>query len=176
MRDPRGAAPRKVVVIGAGITGLVAARELVRACEKDRRPVSVVVLESSERIGGKVRTERVGDAVVETGPDSFVTLKPDMLDLVRDLGLQDQLIPTSPDASVSVLRDGRLIPMPSGMRLITPTRLIPFALSPFFSFGAKLRMAVEPLIPARRGHEDESLADFTRRRHGAEALDRHVAP
>ena len=175
-RDQHGEKPRKVVVIGAGITGLVAARELVKACEKARRPVEVVVLEAAPRIGGKVRTEMVDDAVVETGPDSFVTLKPDMLDLVRELGLQDQLIPTGPDASVSVLKAGRLIPMPSGMRLITPTRLIPFAFSPFFSVGAKLRMALEPLIPARRGHDDESLADFTRRRLGAEALDSLVAP
>jgi oxygen-dependent protoporphyrinogen oxidase len=175
-RDPRAETPRKVVVIGAGITGLVAARELVRACEKSRRPVSVVVLEAAERIGGKVRTELVGDAVVETGPDSFVTLKPEMLDLVRELGLGNELIPTGPDASVSVLRAGRLVPLPSGMRLITPTRLLPFAFSPFFSLGAKLRMALEPLIPVRRGHDDESLADFTRRRLGGEALDSLVAP
>jgi oxygen-dependent protoporphyrinogen oxidase len=167
---------RKVVVIGAGITGLVAARELAKACERERRPVEVVVLEASPRIGGKVRTETVDDAVVETGPDSFVTLKPDMLQLVRELGLEKDLIKTAPDASVSVLREGRLTSMPSGMRLITPTRLIPFAVSPFFSLGAKLRMALEPLVPAKRGHEDESLADFTRRRLGAEALDTLVAP
>jgi oxygen-dependent protoporphyrinogen oxidase len=175
-RNPRVETPRKVVVIGAGITGLTAARELVIACEKLRKPIEVVVLEAAARIGGKVRTELVDDAVVETGPDSFVTLKPDMLDLVKELGLQDQLIPTGPDAAVSVLRGGRLVPLPSGMRLITPTRLIPFALSPFFSLKAKLRMALEPLIPTRRGREDESLADFTRRRLGAEALDSLVAP
>lgn len=168
--------PRKVVVIGAGITGLTAARELAQACERERRPVEIVVLEASPRIGGKVRTEIVGDAVVETGPDSFVTLKPDMLQLVRELGLAQDLIKTGRDASVSVLRDGCLAAMPSGMRLITPTRLIPFAVSPFFSLGAKLRMALEPLVPAKRGHDDESLADFTRRRLGAEALDVLVAP
>ena len=135
-RDPRGAKPRKVVVIGAGITGRVAARELAKACERDRRPVEVVVLEAAPRIGGKVRTEMVDGAVVETGPDSFVTLKPDMLQLVRELGLAQELIKTGADASVSVLRDGRLVSMPSGMRLITPTRLIPFAVSPFFSLSA----------------------------------------
>jgi protoporphyrinogen/coproporphyrinogen III oxidase len=175
-RDHRAAPPRKVVVIGAGITGLVAARELAKACERTRVPVEVVVLEASPRIGGKVRTEIVDDAVVETGPDSFVTLKPEMLALVRELGLEKDLIKTGPDASVSVLKNGRLVAMPSGMRLITPTRLIPFAVSPFFSLGAKLRMALEPLVPARRAHDDESLADFTRRRLGSEALDSLVAP
>lgn len=166
----------KVVVIGAGVTGLVAARELARTRPAAGGPAEVVVLEAATRVGGKVRTELVDGAAVETGPDSFVTLKPEMLDLVRDLGLENQLLPTGPDASVSVLRGGRLIPLPSGMQLITPTRLLPFVLSPFFSPGAKLRMALEPLIPARRGHQDESLADFTRRRLGGEALDGLVAP
>ncbi len=172
LRDPRGAAPRRVVVIGAGITGLTAARELTRA----RPPVEVTVLEASPRIGGKVRTETAGGAVTETGPDSFVTLKPDMLELVRELGLEADLVGTAPDPTVSVLRGGRLIPMPAGMRLISPTKLLPFAFSPLFSVGAKLRMALEPLIPARRGDADESLADFTRRRLGPEALEVLVGP
>lgn len=176
MREPRGQAPRKVAVIGAGITGLVAARELFRVSNKVRVPVEVVVLEASPRAGGKVRTETVAGSVVETGPDSFVTLKPEMLDLVRELGLEGELIGTAPDPTVSVLRGGRLMPMPAGMQLISPTKVLPFAFSPLFSWGAKLRMSLEPFIPARRSADDESLADFTRRRLGAEALDRLVAP
>jgi len=176
VRDPRGESPRKVVVIGAGITGLVAARELFRISEKTRRAVEVVVLEASPRAGGKIRTETVDGAVIETGPDSFVTLKPEMLDLVRELGLESELIGTAPEATVSVLRGGRLLPMPAGMQLISPTRLLPFAFSPLFSLKAKLRMALEPFIPARKSTDDESLADFARRRLGGEALERLVAP
>lgn len=176
MRQRRGEAPRKVVVLGAGITGLVAARELLRLSQKNRRPVDVVLLEASPRLGGKVRTETVDGAVVETGPDSFVTLKPEMLDLVKELGLESELIATAPDATVSVLKDGRLLPMPAGMQLVSPTRLLPFAFSPLFSWRAKLRMALEPLVPPGPADADESLADFTRRRLGAEALDNLVAP
>jgi oxygen-dependent protoporphyrinogen oxidase len=175
-REPRSERPRKVVVIGGGITGLTAARELFKVSVKTRRPVEVVVLEASPRLGGKVRTELVDGAVVETGPDSFVTLKPEMLELVRELGLENELIPTGPEPTVSVLKGGRMLPMPAGMQLISPTRLLPFAFSSLFSWRAKLRMAVEPLIPRKRGTDDESLADFTRRRLGAEALDALVAP
>jgi oxygen-dependent protoporphyrinogen oxidase len=175
-RDPRGDKPRKVVVIGAGITGLTAARELFRVSNRIRRPVEVVVLEASPRLGGKVRSELVDGAVVETGPDSFVTLKPEMLELVRELGLESELIPTGPEPTVSVLKGGRLLPMPAGMQLISPTRLLPFAFSPLFSWRGKLRMALEPLVPTRRGADDESLADFARRRLGVEALDSLVAP
>jgi oxygen-dependent protoporphyrinogen oxidase len=163
-------------VIGAGITGLTAAREVLALAAKSGRPVSVSVLEASGRAGGKVRTELVGGAVVETGPDSFVTLKPEMLALVRELGLEGELIGTGPDPSVSVLKGGRLLPLPPGMQLVSPTRLLPFALSPLFSLRGKLRMALEPLVPVRAGGEDESLADFARRRLGAEALDVLVGP
>jgi oxygen-dependent protoporphyrinogen oxidase len=176
LRDRRGEAPRQVVVIGAGITGLAAARELLRLSEKTRRPLGLVVLEASSRLGGKVRTDSVGGAVVEAGPDSFVTLKPEMLELVRELGLENELIGTAPDATVSVLKDGRLLPMPAGLQLISPTKLLPFALSPLLSVRAKLRMALEPLLPARCDGADESLADFARRRLGGEALDVLVAP
>lgn len=176
MNGRRPETSRTVVVIGGGITGLVAARELYRVSEKKRVPVQVIVLEASPRLGGKIRTESLDGAVVETGPDSFVTLKPEMLELVRELGLEGDLIGTAPEATVSVLHGGRMLPLPSGLQLISPTRILPFAFSPLFSLKAKLRMLLEPFIPARRNADDESLADFTRRRLGAEALERLVAP
>ncbi len=176
MRESRTDRPRRVIVIGAGITGLTAAYEMFRLAQKMRRPVEVTVLESSSRVGGKIQTDTVAGVTVETGPDSFVTLKPEMVELVRELGLERDLIGTAPDATVSVLRAGRLLPMPAGMQLISPTRMLPLAFSPLFSWKAKLRMMLEPLIPAGRGKEDESLADFSRRRFGTEALEALIGP
>lgn len=173
MRQGRAEPPRRVAVLGAGITGLVAAYELKK---RARRPVEIVVLEASPRVGGKVRTETLDGSVVEAGPDSFVTLKPEMLELVKELGLQDELIGTAPDATVSVLRGGRLLPIPAGTRLISPTRLLPFAFSPLFSLSGKLRVAAEPFVPPGPAGADESLAEFTRRRLGPEALDALVGP
>ncbi len=68
--------------------------------------------------------------------------------------------------------------MPEGLVLGVPTRLLPLATSRLFSWPGKLRMAMEPFIPARRfeGDEDESIADFAVRRLGREAADRLVAP
>lgn len=175
-RSRRDEPPRRVVVLGAGITGLAAAWELTRLAQREGRPVAVTVLEGAPRAGGKIGTETLEGAVVETGPDSFITTKPDMLELVQELGLAGDLVATAGPSTVSVVLGGRLVPMPEGMSLAAPTRLLPFALSPLFTAGAKLRMALEPLVPARRGRGDESLADFTRRRLGVEALERLVGP
>ncbi len=168
----RPPATKKVVVLGGGISGLVAAYELV----KRGSPIEVTVLEAGKTLGGKIRTETIDGQVVETGPDSFLTTKPEMLELVRELGLENELIGTGPDAGVGILLGGRLVPMPAGMNLVAPTRVLPFAFSPLFSAGAKLHMALEPFRKTRRDGVDESLADFTRRRLGPEALERLVAP
>ncbi len=168
----RAPATKKVVVLGGGISGLVAAYELV----KRGHPIEVTVLEAGKSVGGKIRTESIDGQIFETGPDSFLTTKPEMLELVRELGLETELIGTGPDAGVDILLGGRLVPMPAGMNLIAPTRILPFAFTSLFSPAAKLHMALEPLRPVRRDGEDESLADFTRRRLGPEALERLVAP
>jgi len=168
----RPPATKKVVILGGGISGLVAAYELV----KRGHPIEVTVLEAAKTLGGKVRSETIDGQVVETGPDSFITTKPEMLALVRELGLENELIGTGPDAGVDILLGGRLVPMPAGMNLVAPTRLLPFAFTSLFTPAAKLHMALEPLRPARRDGADESLADFTRRRLGPEALERLVAP
>ncbi|MEK7389567.1 MAG: protoporphyrinogen oxidase [Elusimicrobiota bacterium] len=172
MRPAKNPDRRRVVVLGGGMAGLTAAYTLL----KRARNVEVTVCEAAPRSGGKVRSENLSDQIVETGPDSFITTKPDMLELVRELGLESELIGTGPDVGVSVLLGGRLTPLPAGMNLISPTRLMPFAFTPLFTLKAKLRMILEPLIPIRRDGVDESLADFARRRLGREALDRLVGP
>jgi protoporphyrinogen/coproporphyrinogen III oxidase len=161
---------RRILVLGGGITGLAAAYEAAK------RGAEVTLLEGSERLGGKIRTETLAGCVAEAGPDSFITTKPDMVELVKELGLEGELVGTAGPSTVSVVLGGRLVPMPEGMSLAAPTRMIPFALSPLFSLGAKLRMAAEPLVPARRAGGDESLAEFTRRRLGEEALERLIGP
>lgn len=163
--------PKKVIVIGGGIAGLVAAFELSK-----RRHVELTVLEAAPRVGGKIKTENLDGQIVESGPDSFITTKPEMVELVRELGLEKDLIPTGSDSRVSVLVGGKMLPMPSGLNLVAPTRALPFLFSPMFSMKAKLHMALEPLRPPRRDAADESLAEFTRRRLGEEALERLVGP
>jgi protoporphyrinogen/coproporphyrinogen III oxidase len=155
-----------VAVVGGGIAGLAAARAL------HRRGLDVVVLEASPRWGGAIRTEREAGFLLEGGPDTVLASKPDAVELIRALGLQDRIVPTDPKrSSVFVRRRGRLHRMPAGMVLGVPTRLGPLLRSGLFGWRAKLRMALEPWRPVGRSVTDESIARFFGARLGREALE-----
>lgn len=166
-----------ITIIGGGIAGLATAFYLQRQAQQIGLPLRYTLLESGSRLGGKIVTETVDNFIVEGGPDSFLTQKPGGLQLCRDLGISDRLIPTNDERrNVYVLRDNRLIPFPAGYRLAVPTQFMPFALSPLISPLGKLRMGLDLFIPPRRDSRDESLADFIRRRLGQEALDMIAEP
>ena len=123
-----------VVIVGGGVSGLAAAYEL------RKRKRSVLVLERSNRPGGVVQTERVGDFVIDAGPDALLVQKPAAVALCNELGLGDRLFPTKLPRTAFILRNGVLHPLPGASVLGFPTRLRPFFRSRLFSFPAKLRM------------------------------------
>lgn len=154
----------EVAIVGGGMSGLAAARTLTRA------GVPFVLLESSPRWGGCVLSERHEGFLVEGGPDSLFTQKPAAIELCRELGLGDRLLPARDPRTVFVAKGGRLHPLPPGMASGAPADLRAFLASGLFSWPGKLRMGLEYVIPRRRSQDDESIADFFRRRLGREAL------
>lgn len=163
---------RPVSIIGGGIAGLSAAFHLKRLCP-DR---SLVLFESTDRLGGRIRTDAVQGYVVEDGPDSFVTQKPAALELCRAIGLEDQLVHPADHLGPAYVRRGHdLHRLPEGLSGLVPARLAPLFRSSVLSLRGRLRVAMEPLIP-RRHHADESLHSFLRRRFGREAATNLFAP
>jgi oxygen-dependent protoporphyrinogen oxidase len=160
-----------VIVVGGGIAGLAAALALHEAGR------DALLLESSPRYGGVIRTETTGGFVIEAGPDSILAQKPEGLELCRALGLADRLIPTNPGVrTIFVLHGGRLHALPEGMMLAVPTRIGPFLRSGLFSWPGKLRMGLDLVLPRGRAAGDESIASFVRRRFGGEAVERLGEP
>lgn len=165
----------RIAIIGGGISGLAAAFAL----EQHRRSgaVEYALYESSPRLGGVLRTEHIQDCVVEAGPDSFITEKPWAADLCRELGLGDQLIGSNDaDRRTYILVRGRVIPIPDGLMFMVPTKILPTGFSPLFSWGTKLRMALEIFHPPRAAEGDESVASLVERHYGAEMVDRLADP
>ena len=161
---------RDVVVIGGGIAGLAATYEL------RRRGVNVLLVESSERLGGVIRTDRFDGWVIDGGPDALLTQKRAAVALCGELGLTDRLVSTLIPRTAYVLRGERLHPIPEGSFLGFPVRARALASSSLFSAGGKLRMACEVVIPRSDDDEDESIASFVRRRFGQEAVDYLAEP
>ena len=87
-------------------------------------------------------SERVDGCLVEGGPDSFLTEKPWAAMLCRELGIADRLIGSNDHLRKTyIVVHNRLIAMPDGLQFMVPTKILPTALSPLFSWGTKLRMA-----------------------------------
>lgn len=167
---------KKVVVIGAGITGLSAAYALQKAVDAGE-PVDYLLVEKDHRVGGKIVTEKVDGYTIEGGPDCFLSAKPWVLKIAEELGIADQIIPSKPASTRTfVWADKRLNELPEGLMDLVPTKLVPFALSPLISWPGKIRMAMDLFIPKRKTDEDETLGSFVTRRLGKEALDKIAEP
>ena len=168
----------RVTVVGAGISGLSAAHHVRELTGERGLSPEVVVLESSARVGGLIRTERIDDYLIEGGPDALLVAKRGGLELCDRLGLGDEVRHlSSPEAGTRILHRGRLVSLPRGFLMMAPTRLWPMLRSPLFSWRGKARMAVERFVPPRAdGAGDESLASFVARRFGREALERGAEP
>ncbi len=160
---------RRVAVVGGGITGLVAARELHRA------GLDVVVLEAAARLGGKIVTDEIENVLVEAGPDSFLVKEPWALELCRSIGLgQDLVRPAVFEGRV--WSRGRLHALPPGLVNGIPT--LPFGIlrSGLVSRRGALR-ALGDLFNARAlTGPDVSIGSLVRHRLGDEVLERLVDP
>lgn len=161
-----------VAIAGGGFSGLAIAYRLAQLAPH----LKIVLLEASDRLGGKALTVRVetthGQFLIEAGPDSFLAAKPWARELAVDLGLESQLLPINRVARpVSIVRNGALIRMPAGLSLAAPALIKPFARSSLLSPSGRARALREPRIPAGEGVGDESVGAFIRRRLGPEMLD-----
>jgi len=150
-----------IVVVGGGVAGLAAAWRLTRDSAGARSVgpggpgrVRVTLVEASPRFGGKIVTEHLKGFLIEGGADSFAARKPRGVGLVRELGLEERLIPTGSNrpggGRVYVALGGRLVALPVGLSLVVPTRLGPVFRSPLLSLRGKLRVLLDLVLPRRR--------------------------
>lgn len=163
----------RVVIIGGGIAGLSAAHKLTQTAPH----LSLTLIESECRLGGKIVTDRVDGFVIEGGPDTFLAYKPRGVGLCRELGLEKRLHGTNQKIRRTyVMRGGKLYELPEGLTGLIPSRFAPMAKTRLISPFGKLRMGLDYFIPPRAVNGDESLASFVERRLGNELYQRLIEP
>ncbi|HSW49621.1 MAG TPA: protoporphyrinogen oxidase [Bryobacteraceae bacterium] len=164
--------PAPVVIIGGGISGLSAAYYLAKT------GIPSTLVERRQRLGGVIHTETVDGCVIEAGPDSFLSAKPAALELIHELGMSGEIIGSNDHLRVTyVRRKGRLTPLPDGLMLMVPTRILPMITTRLVGWPTKIRMGLECLRrPSSKPREDRSVADFIRDHYGQEAVDYLTEP
>ncbi len=159
--------PGRVAVVGAGISGLATAIALT-----DTGNVDVTVFESGDRIGGRIDASPfAGVTGVDEGADAFLARVPEAVALARRVGLGDQLVSPEP-VGAAVWHDG-LHPIPDGLVLGLPGKVLPLATTGLLSWRGKARAALEPFLP-RTSTEPDSIGEFVRARFGDEVHERLV--
>jgi oxygen-dependent protoporphyrinogen oxidase len=166
---------RSLAVIGAGVSGLAAAGELVRLARKSDTPLSLSVFEASERPGGKLFTTDFVGAQVDLGSESLLARDPEVEAVITTLGLSPSV--TRPaTTSASIWNGRRLVAIPKDTVLGVP--LYPWRLDAVRSLGliGAARATVEPWLGHAQPSPDGPLGDFISRRVGRAVLARLVAP
>lgn len=151
----------EVIVIGAGISGLTAAR-LLRSRGHD-----VAVFDQGDMPGGRMRSERIDGFLMEHGANSVLGPAPAVDELVAALDLVDEKIPCGAGARNRYL-------VRAGRARALPLEPCAFFMSGFFTVAGRLRLLMEPFAAARS--DDETIAAFARRRLGREMLDYVIDP
>jgi protoporphyrinogen/coproporphyrinogen III oxidase len=161
--------PRSIVVVGGGITGLVAAQHLADAGAR------VTLLEGDATVGGQVRTRQLAGHQVDVGAEALHTATPAVGALLRRTHLEDELVGAR-RATTWVVAPRGLRRLPAGMGPAGPTKLWPVATSRILSPAGLLRAAMEPLVPASHDGDDVSVGTYLSGRFGAELTERLVDP
>lgn len=164
-----------IAIIGGGITGLSAAFYLQKEIEAHNLPISFTLIESSSNVGGKIQTVHRDGFVIERGPDSFLKRKMEAVELIKEVGLEDELVANHTGRSYILKRD-ELHPIPEDAVMGVPTSVGPFIASRLFSPMGKARAALDLVRPKSKTQGDQSVGEFFRRRLGNEVLDYLIEP
>ena len=151
-----------VVVVGAGITGLVTAFNLIQSGKK------VVLIDKADRTGGQMETITDQGFVFETGPNTGVLNNVEVIRLFDRLKGQIEAETAKKESKIRLIWKGKSFhALPDGF--------ISAITTPLFSFTDKIRICFEPWR-AKGTDSMESIASLTRRRLGKSFLDYAVDP
>lgn len=159
-----------VIVVGGGVAGLVAARELLDA------GLLVTLLEASDHLGGKVAPHTVGGMELDSGAESFATRGGTVAGLLASLGMTDLVVPPAAGGAWLQPRSGPAVPLPKASMLGIPARPLARDVVRIVGLGGALRAQFDALLSGSVGSQERTLGALVRKRMGDKVLERLVAP
>lgn len=154
---------KQIAILGAGISGLTTAFLL------KKKGHQVTVFEKSHRTGGYIGTQIKDKYLIEIGANGFLNNEPKTLDLINQLGLHNEIIPSQEDAKIRYLYfDGKLRAAPNKPQDILKSDLL--------SFGAKIKILKEMWLPPKPFDDlsTKSIYEFIQNHFGDEVSDNVV--
>ncbi|MDO8549599.1 MAG: protoporphyrinogen oxidase, partial [Ignavibacteria bacterium] len=153
----------KIVIIGAGISGLTTAYLL------NKLGYDVTILEKKKAPGGSIETVVENGFLFDKGPNSALETHPLIGQLIEELDLSEQLVYASKEANKRyILKNNLLHALPMSPPAFFKTKL--------FSPAAKLRLMAEPFMGKSKDGYYQSISEFVKRRLGKEFLDYAINP
>jgi len=149
-----------IAIIGGGISGLSLAWHL------QKKGMDYTILEATNRVGGNIQSEQMGEYLIERGPNSLLA-DAELSEMVKAFGLTESILyPEEVSKNRYIFKNGAYQKLPAGPA---------FLFSSFFSLNAKLSVFKE-YSKKSVGPENESVASFFERRFCKEIVEYAVNP
>ncbi|WP_343882463.1 protoporphyrinogen/coproporphyrinogen oxidase, partial [Leifsonia poae] len=169
LRQAVEAPPTRVIVIGGGMAGLVAARDCARP------GFSVTLLEAGDRVGGSVASLEIDGLTVDAGAESYATRGGHVRELVDELGLGRDVVTPNP-AGAWVRFGSQSVPLPKAGLLGIPSSPLASDVVRAIGWAGAWRAYLDRVMPVLKIGTERSLGTLVRKRMGAKVLERLVAP
>lgn len=163
---------RRIVIVGAGITGLAAAWSIAHDSGCD---AEVIVYEADAEVGGKLKLDELAGITVDVGAECFLAVRPEALSLVRSVGLGKSIVHPVTTAS-AVVAGHDLRALPAGLMSGIPTDLRALAAADVMSLPGLLRIPLDHVLPRTPIDGDVCVGQYVGARLGREVVDRLVEP
>lgn len=166
---------KTVAVIGGGITGLTTLHYLERQLKADNKEAKLILIERNEYLGGKIHSEHVDDFIMETGADSIVARHPGVLELVKELDFESELVYNETGISY-IHTNNNLHAIPAGSTFGIPMSIDSLMASTLISEEAKLRYLQDEEIENTKFTKESSIGEFLEYFLGEEIVRKQIAP
>lgn len=166
---------KTVVVVGGGITGLCTMHYVKRQMQKKGIEAKLILIERNEYLGGKIHSAYEGGFIMETGADSIVARHPGVLELVKELDFESELVYNETGISY-IHTNNELHAIPAGSTFGIPMSIDSLQASTLISEEGKKRALKDLEMPNTGFTKESSIGEFLEYFLGEEIVRKQIAP